>query len=74
MSSKKPFFKESALWADSFYKSKLEGTARYAGLLLVPAEGLGRGFFCPSGKNRAFHAVSAYFRPFLVFSSNLRNV
>ena len=31
----------------------LEGTARYAGLLLAPAEGFGRGFFCPSGKKRA---------------------
>ena len=49
----------------------LEGTARYAGLLLAPAEGFGRDFFCPSGKERAFHAVCSYFRPLLVFSSNL---
>ena len=51
----------------------LEGTARYAGLLLATAEGFGRGqgFFCPSGKKRAFNAVCVYFRPFLVFSSNL---
>ena len=54
------------------FNTPLDGTARYAGLLLAPAEG--PGFLCLSGKKRAFHAVSAYFRPFLVFSSNLRNV
>ena len=32
-----------------------------------------RGFFCPSGKKRAFYAVLAYFRQFMVFSSNLSN-
>ena len=55
-----------------FYK--LEGTARYAGLLLAPVDGFdrGQGFFCPSDKKRAFHAICAYFRPLLVFSSNLR--
>ena len=44
---------------------KLEGTARLAGLLLAPAEG---------GQKRAFHAVCANFRPFLVFSSNPHNI
>ena len=38
-------FTESAHWADSVYKSQLEGMARYAGLLLAPAEGFGQGFF-----------------------------
>ena len=49
----------------------LEDTSRYAGLLLAPAEGFGRGFFCPLGKKRAYYAVLAHFRPFLVSSSNL---
>ena len=40
----------------------LEGKARYAGLLLAPAE-----------RDEAFHAVFAYFRLFLVSSSNLSN-
>ena len=39
----------------------LEDTARYAGRLLAPAEGLGRGFFSPSGKKRAYYAVLAHF-------------
>ena len=56
---------------------QLESTARYAGLLLAPAEGfglsLGRGFFCPRSKKITFYMVCACFRPFLVFSSNLRN-
>ena len=55
------------------YLIMLEGTAIYAALLLSTAEGFGRGFFCPSGKKRHFNAVSAYFRPFLVFSSNFSN-
>ena len=48
-------------WLDFCYKIKLEDTARYAGLLLTPAEGFGRGFSCPSGKKRAFYAVLAHF-------------
>ena len=51
----------------------LEDTARYAGLLLAPPEGFGRGFFCPSGKKRAYYAVLAHFWHFLVSSSNLGN-
>ena len=58
----------------------LEDTARYAGLLLASAEGFGRGFFCPSGKKRAFYAVLANFRLFwcsvvtsVTLSSNLSN-
>ena len=45
----------------------LEGTARYAGLPLAPAEGSGlrSRLLFPSGKKRAFHAICAYFRPFL---------
>ena len=56
--------------------SKQEGTARYTGLLLAPAEGFGlwQRLFGPLGEKTAFHAVGAYFRPFLVFSSNLRKV
>ena len=44
----------------------LEDTARYAGLLLAPAEV----FFA---KKRAHYAVSAHFWKFLVSSSNLGN-
>ena len=46
---------------------KQEGKARCAGLLLAPAEALAEAFF-------ALNAVCAYFRTFLVFSSNLHNV
>ena len=42
--------------------NKLEGAARYAGLLLAPAEGFGLqprpsadSFFCPSGKKKSFY-------------------
>ena len=31
------------------FVTSLEDMSRYAGLLLVPAEGFGCGFFCPSG-------------------------
>ena len=55
------------------YNNGLEDTARYAGLLLAPAEGFGRGYFCPSGKKRAYYAVLAHFWRFLVSSSNLGN-
>ena len=41
----------------------LEGTARYARLLLAPVEGFDRGFFVPSGKKMAFKYIWAYFRP-----------
>ena len=44
----------------------LEGAARYAGLLLAPAEGFGLrprpsadSFFCPSGKKNLFMSVLA---------------
>ena len=40
----------------------LEGAARYAGLLLAPAEGCGLRpipFFCPSGKKNLFMSVLA---------------
>ena len=40
---------------------KLEDTARYAGFLLAPAEGFGRGFFCTSGKKIAYYAVLGNF-------------
>ena len=52
----------------------LEDTASYAGLLLAPSEGFGappaEALFALRAK-RAYHAVSAHFRPFLVYSSNL---
>ena len=32
--------------------TRLEDTARYAGLLLAPAEGFGRGIFPPLGKKK----------------------
>ena len=53
--------------------TKPEDTARYASLLLAPAEGFGRGFFCPSGKKRAYYTVLAHFWHFLVSSNNLGN-
>ena len=61
---------------------QLEGTARYAGLLLAPAEGYGLRprFFLPFGQKGAFYAVFAYFRPFwclvvtlVTLSGNLGN-
>ena len=56
--------------------SKLEDTARYAGLLLAPAEGFGlrpRAFFALRTKKRAYYAALAHFWQFLVSSSNLGN-
>ena len=57
------------------FNSELEDTARYAGLLLAPA--FGRGFFCPSGKKRAFYAVLAHFWcpvvTMVTFSGNISN-
>ena len=60
---------------------KLEDTARYAGLLLAPAEGFGRGFFCPLGKKKAFFMLfwpiyGNFWCPVVTvvtFSSNLSN-
>ena len=52
----------------------LEGTAHYAGLLLPPAEIFAPGFFTIRAKTKkAISAVFAYFRRFLVYSSNLSN-
>ena len=39
--------------------SLLEGAARYAGILLAPAEGFGRGLFLPKGQKRAFYTFVA---------------
>ena len=51
--------------------------ACYAGLLLAPAEGFARSFFCPSGKKIAYHTVLANFWcpvvTLVTFSSNLSN-
>ena len=61
------------------FSNVLEGTARYAGFLLAPAEGSGRGqgFLCPSGQKKACNAVLAYFWCSVVtsvtLSSNLCN-
>ena len=54
---------------------KLEGTARYAGLLLAPAEGFGLRprLFLPFGQKKSFLCSFGLLRPFLVFSSNLSN-
>ena len=56
-------------------KRELEDTARYAGLLLAPAEGFGLRprLFLPFGQKRADYAVLAHFWHFLVSSSNLGN-
>ena len=51
----------------------LEDPARYMGILLAPVEGIGRGFFGPSVKKRAYYAVMALFWQFLVSSSNHGN-
>ena len=65
----------------------LEATARYAGLLIAPAEGFGlrpwlflafgHGFFCPSAK-KTYYAVLAHFWfsvvTLVTFNSNLSNV
>ena len=50
----------------SLLKRELEDTARYAGLLLAPAEGFGLWprLFCPSGKKRAYYAALAHFGNF----------
>ena len=54
---------------------KLEDTARYAGLLLAPAEGFGRHFFFPSGKKKSllccFGPFLAIFGVLVTFSSNI---
>ena len=59
------------------YSSPLEDMARYAGLLLASAEGLGRGFFCPLGQKRAYYADLAHFWcpvvTLVTFSSNRSN-
>ena len=57
------------------FRRGLEGTARYAGLLLAPAEGFGLRprLFLPFGQKRAYYAVLAHFWQFLVSSSNLGN-
>ena len=55
--------------------------ARYAGLLLAPAESFARGFFCPLGKKRAWYAVLPILGHFwcsvvtlITFSINLSNL
>ena len=45
----------------------LEGMARHSGPLLAPRRA------SAFGKKKAYYAILAYFRPFLVFSSNLSN-
>ena len=53
-------FQLTLLFVDSISNlKKLEGTARYAGLLLAPSES---------------YAVFTYFRPLLAFSSNISNL
>ena len=62
--------------------SQLDGTARYAGFLLAPAEDFGRRFFGPLGKKWVFfYAVLAHFKPFwcsevtlVICSSNISNI
>ena len=52
--------------------NKLEYKARYAGLLLAPAEGF-KAFFALRAKKRAYFDVLAHFWKILVPSSNLGN-
>ena len=50
----------------------LEDTAGYAGLLLAPAEGFGRGLFCPWGKKKKIIITGlAHIWQFLVSNRNL---
>ena len=55
----------SKVKADLSFQSELEDTARYAGLLLAPAECFGQGFFGPLGKKESllcgFGPFSAFF-------------
>ena len=56
---------------------ELEGAARYAGLLLAPAEGFGlrpRSFFALRAKKDLLMSVWAQIWEFLVISSNLSKV
>ena len=61
--------------------TQLQDTARYAGLLLGPAEDFGQGFFCPSGKKKGlimlFWTIFCNFWcpvvTLVTFSSNLSN-
>ena len=60
-----------------YFNYILEDTARYAGLLLAPAEGFSlrpRAFFPLRAKQKPYYAVLANFRPFLVSSSNRGNI
>ena len=57
----------------SCYHPIIEDTARYAGLLLTPAESFGQGFFALRANKSAYYAVLAHFWQFLVPSSNLGN-
>ena len=57
-----------------FLLEPLEGAARYAGLLLAPAEGFGlrpRPFVALRAKKDLFMSVLAQILEFLVISSNL---
>ena len=54
-------------------ESKLEGTARFAGLILALALASVQGFFTLWAEKELFILFFAYFRPFLVFSSSLSN-
>ena len=47
----------SIIRPDFNHYRKLEGAARYAGLLLAPAEGFG---LRPKGKKRAFYSILAH--------------
>ena len=61
------------LWSNCLFLI-LEGAARYAGLLLAPAEGFGlrpRPFFALRAKKDLFMSVLAHNLKFLVISSNL---
>ena len=67
------------LQASGYYRS-LEGTARYAGLLLAPAEGFSQGFFAPWAKKELFAQFVLILGQFwcpvetpIMLSSNLSN-
>ena len=70
-SSISEFLEKKTLW---HFLCGLKGAARYAGLLLTPAEGFGLlpRLFCPLVKEESFSRCLCLLRPFWVFSSNLR--
>ena len=54
------------------FEPRLEGTARYAGSLLAPAEGFGQGFLVLLARKTVFFWCFADFRLFLKSKNNIQ--